>query len=64
MLAKDKHVIKYSKFYLDRGIEVLRVRLSLFDLLRPTKGSQVSNIILIVIYFNLLRIKTEISRCF
>ncbi|KAL7645701.1 UNVERIFIED_CONTAM: hypothetical protein RMT77_002578 [Armadillidium vulgare] len=41
MLAKDKHVIKYSKFYLDRGIEVLRVRLSLFDLLRPTKGSQV-----------------------
>ncbi|MCL4115743.1 UNVERIFIED_CONTAM: hypothetical protein GTU68_044616 [Idotea baltica] len=41
MLAKDKHMMKYSKFYTDRGINVLKVRISPFDLLRPVKGSQV-----------------------
>ncbi|KAB7503885.1 hypothetical protein Anas_05915 [Armadillidium nasatum] len=42
LLAKNKHISKYSKFYLDRGIDVLVVRTNPWDLLRPTKGSQVT----------------------
>ena len=41
LMAKDKHVKKYAKFYTDQGIDVLKVRTSPFDALRPTKGTQV-----------------------
>lgn len=41
MLAKDQHVMKYSKLYLDKGINVLKIKISLFDLLLPTRGTQV-----------------------
>lgn len=42
MLAKEKHVKKYANFYIDRGINVLQVKITPFDVLRPVKGSQVS----------------------
>ncbi|RXG70364.1 hypothetical protein Avbf_01003 [Armadillidium vulgare] len=41
MLAKDQHVMKYSKLYLDKGINVLKIKISLFDLLLPTRGTQI-----------------------
>lgn len=41
LMAKERHVRKYAQFYTNMGIDVLKVRISPFDLLRPTKGSQV-----------------------
>ncbi|XP_050687710.1 uncharacterized protein LOC126981073 isoform X1 [Eriocheir sinensis] len=42
LMAKERHVRKYAQFYTNMGIDVLKVRISPFDLLRPTKGSQVA----------------------
>ncbi|RXG70362.1 Transmembrane protein 53-A [Armadillidium vulgare] len=54
LLAKNQHISKYSKFYLDRGIDVLVVRTNPWDLLRPTKGSQVTaNNVLEIIHSNI-----------
>lgn len=47
LMAKERHVRKYAQFYTNLGIDVLKVRISPFDLLRPTKGSQVRNEVLI-----------------
>lgn len=48
-MAKERHVRKYAQLYTNLGIDVLKVRVSPFDLLRPTKGSQVSDVISTVI---------------
>lgn len=42
LLAKRKHVLKYASFYLDQGFDVLHVSLTPWQLLWPTKGSQVT----------------------
>ncbi|XP_047492770.1 transmembrane protein 53-B-like [Penaeus chinensis] len=42
LMAKERHVRKYAQLYTNLGIDVLKVRVSPFDLLRPTKGSQVA----------------------
>lgn len=43
LLGKDKHLLKYSKFYTDRDCNVLKIKITPFELLRPTKGSQVTH---------------------
>lgn len=45
LMAKEKHIRKYAKMYTNMGMDVLKVRVSPFDLLRPTKGSQVGYIL-------------------
>ena len=40
-MAKDRYVKKYAQLYTNLGIDVLRVRTSPFDLLRPVYGTQV-----------------------
>ncbi|KAK7081996.1 hypothetical protein SK128_014243 [Halocaridina rubra] len=40
LMSKGKHIEKYVKFYNNLGIDVLRVRVTPFDLLRPTRGTQ------------------------
>lgn len=42
LMAKEKHIRKYAKMYTNMGVDVLKIRVSPFDLLRPTKGSQVA----------------------
>lgn len=42
LMAKERHIRKYAQFYTNMGIDVLKVRISPFDLLRPTKGSQIA----------------------
>ena len=42
LMSKDSHVKKFATFYTDLGFDVLKIRISPFDLLRPEKGSQVS----------------------
>ena len=46
LMAKESHAMKYVNFYAERGLDVLKVRTSPFDLLHPTKGSQVSRLLL------------------
>ena len=41
LLAKESHLMKHAKFYTDRGFDVLRVKLSVFDILFPANGSKV-----------------------
>lgn len=41
LMSKDSHVKKFVRLYNDLGFDVLKIRISPFDLLRPTKGSQV-----------------------
>jgi len=40
LLSKDAHTNKFVKLYTDLGFDVLRVRVSPLDLLRPATGSQ------------------------
>lgn len=40
LMSKEKHIRKYAQFYNNLGMDVLKVRISPYDLLRPTKGSQ------------------------
>ncbi|XP_063863418.1 uncharacterized protein LOC135102315 [Scylla paramamosain] len=42
LMAKERHIKKYAQMYTNMGIDVLKVRISPFDLLRPTKGSQIA----------------------
>lgn len=42
LMAKERHIRKYAQLYTNMGIDVLKIRISPFDLLRPTKGSQVA----------------------
>ncbi|XP_076053906.1 uncharacterized protein LOC143032774 [Oratosquilla oratoria] len=39
LMSKERHIRKYAQFYTDMGIDVLKVRISPIDLLRPTRGS-------------------------
>ncbi|KAF2354518.1 Protein of unknown function DUF829 TMEM53 [Trinorchestia longiramus] len=41
LMSKDSHLKKFVKFYTELGFDVLKIRISPFDLIRPTKGSQV-----------------------
>ncbi|GJQ75068.1 hypothetical protein Trydic_g9682 [Trypoxylus dichotomus] len=41
LMAKEKHIIKNAKFYLDYGFDVLNIRLQMWQLLWPRKGTQV-----------------------
>lgn len=41
MMAKPRHLEKYSKIYLEKGFDVLIVYLPPMDLLFPVNGSQV-----------------------
>ncbi|XP_068226514.1 uncharacterized protein [Palaemon carinicauda] len=41
LMAKDRHIRKYADFYNRQGIDVLGVKVSPFEVLRPTKGIQV-----------------------
>ncbi|KAK7081995.1 hypothetical protein SK128_014242 [Halocaridina rubra] len=40
LMSREKHIHKYCQFYNNLGIDVLKVRISPYDLLRPTKGAQ------------------------
>ncbi|XP_045601040.1 uncharacterized protein [Procambarus clarkii] len=42
LLAREKHIRKYAQLHTNMGFDVLKIRISPFDLLRPTKGSQVA----------------------
>ncbi|KAK3895381.1 hypothetical protein Pcinc_000909 [Petrolisthes cinctipes] len=42
LMAREKHIRKYAMMYTNMGMDVLKIRVSPFDLLRPTKGSQVA----------------------
>ncbi|KAG0713703.1 hypothetical protein GWK47_001778 [Chionoecetes opilio] len=42
LMAKERHIKKYAQLYTNMGIDVLKVRISPFDLLRPTRGSQIA----------------------
>lgn len=42
LMAKKKHVYKYADMYFKHGFDVLNINISPWDLLWPTKGSQVS----------------------
>ncbi|KAK9752707.1 Eukaryotic protein of unknown function (DUF829) [Popillia japonica] len=39
LMAKEKHINKNAKFYLDYGFDVLNIRLQVWQLLLPTKGT-------------------------
>ncbi|CAG7828431.1 unnamed protein product [Allacma fusca] len=41
MMSQKKHVLKYAKFYLDQGFDVLTVSITPWQLLWPVTGSQV-----------------------
>lgn len=47
LMSEKKHVLKYAQFYLDQGFDVLTVRLSPWQLLWPTTGSQASTLFLL-----------------
>ncbi|XP_042217760.1 uncharacterized protein LOC121863264 isoform X2 [Homarus americanus] len=40
LMARERHIKKYAQLYTTMGFDVLKIRLSPFDLIRPTKGSQ------------------------
>ncbi|KRT85116.1 hypothetical protein AMK59_353 [Oryctes borbonicus] len=39
LMAKEKHILKNAKFYLDYGIDVLNIRLQMWQLLLPRQGT-------------------------
>ncbi|XP_068230381.1 transmembrane protein 53-B-like isoform X2 [Palaemon carinicauda] len=41
LMSKEKHIRKYADLYNNMGFDVLKVRVTPYDLLRPTKGSQI-----------------------
>nr|XP_022906273.1 uncharacterized protein LOC111418072 [Onthophagus taurus]XP_022906274.1 uncharacterized protein LOC111418072 [Onthophagus taurus] len=41
LLAQNKHIYKYSKFYIDKGFDVLSINVTPWQLLWPVKGTQV-----------------------
>ncbi|KAI4463775.1 hypothetical protein MML48_4g00020442 [Holotrichia oblita] len=41
LMANEKHINKNAKFYLDYGFDVLNIKLQMWQLLLPTKGTQV-----------------------
>lgn len=41
MLAKGKHIYKFADYYVDHGFDVLRISITPWQLLWPTKGTQV-----------------------
>lgn len=41
LLAKQKHINKFNKIYLEQGFDVLNVGVSPWQILWPTKGSQI-----------------------
>lgn len=48
LLAKQSHLAKYAKIYIDQGFDVITVATTPWQLLWPTKGTQVTHIALIV----------------
>ncbi|XP_064114848.1 transmembrane protein 53-like [Macrobrachium nipponense] len=40
LMSKEKHIRKYAELYNNLGFDVLKVRITPYDLLRPTKGTQ------------------------
>jgi hypothetical protein len=40
LMSKDSHTKKFVKFYTDLGFDVLKIRISPFDLIRPVRGTQ------------------------
>lgn len=43
LMAKKKHIYKYATFYVNNGFDVLNINISPWQLLWPTKGTQVSH---------------------
>ncbi|GJQ75038.1 hypothetical protein Trydic_g9657 [Trypoxylus dichotomus] len=41
LMAKEKHIIKYAKFYMDYGFDVLNISVTPWQLLWPVKGTQI-----------------------
>lgn len=41
LLAKQKHMHKFADFYMERGFDVLKVTITPWQMIWPTKGSQV-----------------------
>jgi hypothetical protein len=41
LFAKDRHLDKYRNLYLERGFDVLTVKIAVSDFLIPSRGSQV-----------------------
>lgn len=41
LFAKERHLDKYRKLYIEKGFDVLTVTVQVIDFLIPTKGSQV-----------------------
>lgn len=41
LLAKNKHIYKFADYYTSHGFDILRVSLTPWQLLWPTKGTQV-----------------------
>uniref|UniRef100_A0A2P2I707 Transmembrane protein 53-like n=1 Tax=Hirondellea gigas TaxID=1518452 RepID=A0A2P2I707_9CRUS len=41
LMSKDSHVKKFVDLYNEMGFDVLKIRISPFDMLRPVKGAQV-----------------------
>lgn len=46
--AKQKHLKKYAKIYMDQGFDVLVARITPWQLLWPAKGTQVKFLIIII----------------
>lgn len=44
LMAKKKHIHKYANFYIDYGFDVLNISINPWQLLWPTKGTQVSDL--------------------
>lgn len=47
LMAKEKHVKKYAKFYVDQGFDVLNISVTPWQLLWPVKGTQVILLLLL-----------------
>lgn len=47
LMGRPRQLVKYAELYLNQGFDVLMTETNLWDLLRPSSGSQVmSNLIL------------------
>lgn len=42
LMAKPKHVKKYAELYIDHGYDVIAVNVTPWQVMWPTKGTQVS----------------------
>lgn len=51
LMAKRKHIYKFANYYTGHGFDVLNVSVSPWQLLWPTKGTQVCNLTSFVSYF-------------